>query len=772
MLRDNLHGLEIDDRCVQIAAFNVALAAWRLAGGPVTLPVPHIAWVGAPPPLPKSEFVALANGDAELQLGLAALHDLFRQAPLLGSLIEFTGADLVDPTRIAQIEQSIAALVERMRSAEPERAEGALAARGMADAAAILAQRFTLHATNVPFLSASKMVGELRSYAARHFEFGKADLATTFLCAMLVRSSPGCTVALASPQNWYQLGSYRSLREQLLKSNRINSACDLGPSAFHNMNWWAARTSLTIVTDVRSQHDTKTAALDAARGRNPAIKDRSLRGVDIVTLDIGSWIKNPDYRITMEAEHIGTLLSNYAQAPNGMHGGDSAQFRRKFWEQCLPSADWTFFQKSLRDTSDFGGREHVFWWRNDGRFHHDNPQAYVKGMAAWGKDGVAVSMMGSLQVTRYTGEKYDIVCSPIIPVVREHLPAIWAFCSSPDYYKAVRLVDQKTVVTNATLTKVRFDLAHWKKVAADKYPNGLPEPYSDDPTQWLFHGHPRYAEPGTELHVALARLAGYRWPAESDTEMRLSAEASAHIAETATLPAADADGLLAFVPVLGERPLADRLRVYCAAAWGDAWQPGSEAALIASTCELAKDKPPKQLTFDAWLRSHAARQHAKLFHDRPFLWWITDGRTDGFAVVAHYHCLGRANLERLVYTMLGDWISRLGDDPRAEAARILQQKLARIIEGERPYDIFVRWKPLERQPLGWDPDLDDGVRLNIRPFIEAKVLGYEPKMKYSPPDRGNDVASAPWYHVFSGKRRNDHHTTLAEKRSACAKAAE
>jgi hypothetical protein len=68
-LRDNLHGLEIDGRCVQIAAFNIALAAWRLAGGPMTLPVPHIAWVGAPPPLPKSEFIALANGDPELQRG-------------------------------------------------------------------------------------------------------------------------------------------------------------------------------------------------------------------------------------------------------------------------------------------------------------------------------------------------------------------------------------------------------------------------------------------------------------------------------------------------------------------------------------------------------------------------------------------------------------------------------------------------------------------------------------------------------------------------------
>ena len=84
VLRDNLHGLEIDGRCVQIAAFAVALIAWRI-GGWQTLPLPHIAWVGAPPPLPKRDFVALAEGDAQLEYALAALHDLFIQAPLLGS---------------------------------------------------------------------------------------------------------------------------------------------------------------------------------------------------------------------------------------------------------------------------------------------------------------------------------------------------------------------------------------------------------------------------------------------------------------------------------------------------------------------------------------------------------------------------------------------------------------------------------------------------------------------------------------------------------------
>jgi hypothetical protein len=100
----------------------------------------------------------------------------------------------------------------------------------------------------------------------------------------------------------------------------------------------------------------------------------------------------------------------------------------------------------------------------------------------------------------------------------------------------------------------------------------------------------------------------------------------------------------------------------------------------------------------------------------------------------------------------------------AEKARELQQTLERILDGEAPHDIFVRWKPLVHQPLGWEPDLDDGVRMNIRPFVEAAILRDKPNIKWTK-DRGKDVASTPWYSVFMGERINDHHTTLAEKRA-------
>ena len=143
VLRDNLYGLEIDGRCVQIAAFAVALSAWRI-GGWQTLPLPHIAWVGAPPPLPRREFIALAAGEPELEYALAALHDLFSQAPTLGSLLEPMSGDLFEAEKFREVERLLQPILLRTKTAEPEEAEGAISARGMADAARILHRKFDL----------------------------------------------------------------------------------------------------------------------------------------------------------------------------------------------------------------------------------------------------------------------------------------------------------------------------------------------------------------------------------------------------------------------------------------------------------------------------------------------------------------------------------------------------------------------------------------------------------------------------------------------------
>ena len=102
-----------------------------------------------------------------------------------------------------------------------------------------------------------------------------------------------------------------------------------------------------------------------------------------------------------------------------------------------------------------------------------------------------------------------------------------------------------------------------------------------------------------------------------------------------------------------------------------------------------------------------------------------------------------------------------GAEGLLSAAIKLKEKLEAILEGEAPYDIFVRWKPLDQQPIGWEPDLNDGVRLNIRPFVEAGVLRNKFNIKWGV-DRDKNPSG-----TFLGEiRDNDKHLSLEEKREA------
>ena len=221
-----------------------------------------------------------------------------------------------------------------------------------------------------------------------------------------------------------------------------------------------------------------------------------------------------------------------------------------------------------------------------------------------------------------------------MPNSQAHLSAIWCFCSSSDYNRAVRRIDQKLNVTNSTLVKIPFDLDQWTSIALKRYPNGLPLPYSDDPTQWIFHGNPcgsvvwdeaeKWTAKGalrtdpTVLQVAVARVVGYRWPTEQDSDMELAAEQRDWVRHSEGLRSyADEDGIVCIPSVRGEPPAWERLLRLVSAAFGDAWNDGVLSKLLSDV-----GSPD----LDGWLRIRFFDQHCKLFRQRPFIWHIWDGR--------------------------------------------------------------------------------------------------------------------------------------------------
>ena len=180
VLRDNLHGLEIDERCTQIAAFSVALTAWKF-GGYQPLPTLHLACSGLAPNTREGDWLALAGDNEKLRNGMERLYRLFQKAAVLGSLINprASEGDLLEAGF-----HELQPLLENALAQETEddtAHEMAVTASGLAKAAEILAGQFTLVATNVPYLGRGKQDSVLKDYCERVHPKAKADLATCFV---------------------------------------------------------------------------------------------------------------------------------------------------------------------------------------------------------------------------------------------------------------------------------------------------------------------------------------------------------------------------------------------------------------------------------------------------------------------------------------------------------------------------------------------------------------------------------------------------------------
>ncbi len=808
VLRDNLFGLEIDQRCTQIAAFNLALAAWKTVGRPVDLPPLRIACSGVALSATKSEWLRLAEGDQRLEGALDRLYGLFEKAPVLGSLIDpaSVGEDLFQADYEAA-ESALERAVSREDAGDEER-ERAVAAQGISRAARLLAGKYDLVITNVPYLTGKKQGHKLRAFMLRAHPDAKADLATAFVSRGLHWLGGGGVQAVVAPQNWLFLTSYRKLRERLLAERTWRFVARLGEHAFESTTAAGAFAAMAVLSAERPDDDWRMAAIDvsAPRGERPIPAQEKAEllqiapGVPVASVRQVQQLRNPDavIRSLDDGEGTDSLLGEYASGLSGIMNGDSARCQRKVWEFGLVPDDWDLQQTSMdeADNDYFGGNSLLL--RFDEREGRNPDYARVRrekrGSPAWGRCGIGISQMATLPASLYVGAKFDSNVGVILPKEEALVPPIWSYCSALEYSRAVREIDQKLNVTNATLVKVPFDLGHWSQVAAEQYPNGLPEPHTDDPTQWLFHGHPsgsvvwdgekKWTAHGplrvdaSVLHIAVVRLLGYRWPTEFDAEMRLAAEAREWVERCRELhDFADADGIVCLQAAAGELPAADRLRALLSAAYGEEWFAGKESQLLSAA---GNGKRPVG-SLNEWLRDRFFAEHCRLFHNRPFIWHVWDGRKDGFHALVNCHRLcgpdgeGRRTLEALAFRHLGEWTDRQrtaqrrgeeGADARLATALDLQGQLALILKGEPPYDLFVRWRPLHEQPMGWAPNLDDGVRLNIRPFMRAELqsggrkgaglLRAKPNITWGK-DRGKEPESLrpredfPWFYSCPGQ---------------------
>jgi hypothetical protein len=212
---------------------------------------------------------------------------------------------------------------------------------------------------------------------------------------------------------------------------------------------------------------------------------------------------------------------------------------------------------------------------------------------------------------------------------------------------------------------------------------------------------------------------------------------------------ADEDGIVSFGAVNGEPRLVERLRLVLAALF-----PGRDANQIEVEIVNELKKTVKGYrscaSLDEWLDNAFFEYHCGLYKNRPILWHIASAQGSSrfaFGALVHYHRFDKNRIAKLRASYLRDAIEEFrreagiadktgrGDDrlewqAKVEEAQALDKKLQLIQEGnhegaeggDRDYRILTLWKSPGERPTGWDPDIDDGVKVNIGPFEKAGVL--------------------------------------------------
>ena len=459
VIADNLFALELDARCTQIAAFNLALTAWKMVGSPIELPPMRIACSGVGPQASREEWIALAERNEEaweavprddrelVRNGLGALHDTFSEAPELGSLIDpRRGSDDLFTADYDTLRPFLEAALGV--ESDDDGRERAVAARGMADAAEILVgpnAGYTLVLTNVPYLGRGSHTDAFKAWADLHEREARNDLATIFVSRMLRWVGAGKragTVAAVTPQNWLFLTSYRRLRERLLKERRWEMVARLGPGAFETITGHVVNVALVTLSGRNSASGQVMAGIDVAAAQTPSEKAALLRGEaslgatttvphEIVEPVGGAeapdgeaepeddfspaggtvtlvpqmqLLKNPDGVITSRAVQGDSLLGDFAECFQGTSTGDNLRRVRNFWELEAAPPGWECFQDSPLRPDPFSGRTDLV---ESALFGVDRQLCAVRGESAWGKDGVTVGQIGSLPATLYLGNRFN-----------------------------------------------------------------------------------------------------------------------------------------------------------------------------------------------------------------------------------------------------------------------------------------------------------------------------------------------------------------------------
>lgn len=348
VLRNNLYGLDIDRRALELTGFALMMKAMEYDP---TVINEHIR-------LNIAEFSAADLSEEELASeSLPPFDEQFRNCRSTGSLLRIRPGTGTHP--------------ERLRAAE------------------LLTQSYHIAVTNPPYMASSNMSRELSDFVRKNYYPGRADLFSAFMLRCTELTRPGGFTGMLTPYVWMFIQSYEELRRIIYRTCTVETLIQFEYSAFGDAT--VPICSFVLRSEPRSTRGVYLRLTDFRGGMEvqrqkalEALSDESCpyrytadpkRFTAIDGAPAAYWVSSH----VLELFEKGQRLAPYIDARIGMVTGDNARFLR-LWHE----VDWNDIERSARPGADpmekkwyvlqkggncrfwYGGQEYVVNWENGG----------------------------------------------------------------------------------------------------------------------------------------------------------------------------------------------------------------------------------------------------------------------------------------------------------------------------------------------------------------------------------------------------------------------
>lgn len=414
ILKDNIYGLELDERAAQLARFAVLLKAAKydksILDGEIE---PQIYSFPEKASISTAELRELLGSEGEQFV------DQLRNS--IDSLQE--GKNFGSTIQLQISEEAVDFVKQRMQILRADAIES-LTAKALINKIApylniieLLAKKYKAIAANPPYMGSRNMNSELKAFLKSHYPDTKKDLFAVFQEVLISLGEKGSKRGIINQWAWMCIDSYRKFRTAFLKSCNVDSLLHLGIGVFTELNTKKVQ-NVALVFDALEGDDRITTCFRLDKTFKIEEKRKLFLSGVYTEENLNELLKIPGSPLAfwlsqdlIDKYSNGKVLDQYVTPRQGLATGKNERFIRYWYE--VNASEITYGAKNKTEAKKsgnkwfpynkgggfkrwYGNEYYVVNWENDGeeiknftneagklRSRPQNQQYYFKKGITW-----------------------------------------------------------------------------------------------------------------------------------------------------------------------------------------------------------------------------------------------------------------------------------------------------------------------------------------------------------------------------------------------------